>query len=129
MLNLAEAETRDADRTCLFELEYAGIPAVISTLVQRGEVATYVSGLGHGRDGRVIACTRFWYYWCVRLSTGFDVVFAKALHDLCGDQVRADGFAGGHVPEGPVDTYHVDSTLGLRLLWRFLNDRIRIGGT
>jgi hypothetical protein len=63
--------------------------------------------------------SRAWYYW-ICSATDATRVIPKAEADEFNEQwreeVRADGFGGGHDPFGDVRTYHVDTMRGLAAL-------------
>ncbi len=68
---------------------------------------------------------RAWYYWIAvaenqRYFVPADT--AMVLHERWGSVVRTDGFAGGKVPDGPVDSYHIDTPDGLAALIEVLKE-------
>lgn len=85
----------------------------------------------------VVELRRAWVYWMARISPELPAELAAALDStpcrhadrhysgrsgILGDIVRADGFAGGMRPDGPVEGWHIDSQLGLTLFVRRLRE-------
>lgn len=60
---------------------------------------------------------RAWYYWVVSTERHpVPLALATKLNDQHGAYVRTDGYAGGKIPKGDVDSYHVDTPAGLKVL-------------
>ena len=58
---------------------------------------------------------RLWYYWAAE-GPEIPLVYAKALHESHGKEVRVHGDCGAPAPTGPVGHYHVDTQSGLNAL-------------
>lgn len=123
MTNLAGVPTDTADNHTKRELQHAGIPIVVAREARHGEVKTRIFGKLRGWT-----FTRAWYYW-VAEGGALSIEAARKLYmDPCGKEgVRVGGHCGCPSPDDfgwrkgengqqYVDSYHVDSVLGLRLL-------------
>lgn len=78
---------------------------------------------------------RAWVYWCVSGAMSHEHAIAIDSTPMeseqgtkysggsrtWGDVIRADGFAGGRRPDGPVETWHIDTPDGLK----FFADKVR----
>jgi len=119
MQNLAG--NKECDKFILEELELAGIKPVHLSFASRDEVPASVIGELDGWEFR-----RAWYYWVAKSHSGTLLLFkyADPLHEKHGKDVRVSGYCGGIAPREwykfpfciGVDSYHVDSVIGLKAL-------------
>jgi len=66
---------------------------------------------------------RAWYYWiCCTETNPIPKQIAEKLNAELGQQVRVNGFAGGHDVEGDISSYHVDTFVGLHALLKVIRD-------
>lgn len=110
---------------------------------QMARAGIYVPGAAEPEDIETVALTRVravlygwkftraWYYWvCSAVDPGAVIPKAEAdaFNKQWREEVRADGYAGGHEPFGDVCTYHVDTMRGLAALVGWLRQRQESGG-
>jgi hypothetical protein len=85
------------------------------------ENITVFDALGHSHGW---AFRRAWYYWVCTTdeNNAIPETTAQELNKVWGEQVRAEGFAGGISDlHGPMSSYHVDTLEGLKALAKVIH--------
>jgi len=122
MENRAGCPVEDNDKVLTDELKIAGIEVLVNNTVVGGEVKTHITGALNGWTFE-----RLWYYWSAKGNPGLILDKANTLHENHGKVVRVQGHCGCPPPkewasqntdDGKfyVDTYHIDSQIGLQAL-------------